>query len=87
MSHLRWQRGARHLLDAGIEVFEITRPDRSDRRLRGKSDTFDAEAAARAVLDGRRISTPKDKSGKVESLRVLRLPERRQCGRGQKRYS
>lgn len=64
---------ARHLLDAGIEVFEITRPDRSDRRLRGKSDTFDAEAAARAVLDGRRISTPKDKSGKVESLRVLRL--------------
>src|SRR4051794_28959777 len=44
----------RHLHDAGIEVFEIDRPDRSDRRLRGKSDTLDAENAARAVLAGRR---------------------------------
>jgi transposase len=42
----------RHLHDAGIEVFEVNRPDRSDRRLRGKSDTLDAENAARAVLAG-----------------------------------
>jgi transposase len=63
----------RHLTEAGVEVFEVARPDRSDRRRRGKSDTFDAEAAARAVLEGRRISTPKDKSGKIEALRVLRL--------------
>jgi len=63
----------RHLHDAGIEVFEVDRPDRSDRRLRGKSDTLDAENAARAVLAGRRTTTPKTKDGLVESLRVLRL--------------
>jgi transposase len=63
----------RHLNDAGIEIFEVDRPDRSDRRLRGKSDTLDAENAARAVLAGRRTTTPKTKDGQVESLRVLRL--------------
>ena len=63
----------RFLTDAGIRVFEVDRPDRSDRRRRGKSDSLDAEMAARAVLSGRRLSTPKNKSGKVEALRVLRL--------------
>jgi len=63
----------RHLTDAGIDVLEVDRPDRSDRRRRGKSDTLDAEAAARAALAGRRTSTPKAKDGKVEALRVLRL--------------
>lgn len=63
----------RHLLEAGIDVFEVDRPDRSDRRLRGKSDTLDAENAARAVLAGRRTTTPKTKDGLVEALRVLRL--------------
>ena len=63
----------RHLTDAGIEVPEVDRPDRSDRRRRGKSDTLDAEAAARAALAGRRTSTPKAKDGKAEALRVLRL--------------
>jgi transposase len=63
----------RHLHDAGIEVLEVDRPDRSDRRLRGKSDTLDAENAARAVLAGRRTTTPKTKDGQVEALRVLRL--------------
>jgi transposase len=60
----------RHLTEAGIEVLEVDRPDRSDRRRRGKSDTLDAQAAA---LAGRRTSTPKRKDGLVESLRVLRL--------------
>jgi hypothetical protein len=55
----------RHLHDAGIEVFEVDRPDRSDRRLRSKSDTLDAESAARAVLAGRRTTTPKTKDGLV----------------------
>jgi transposase len=36
----------RHLTEAGIEVLEVDRPDRSDRRRRGKSDTLDAHAAA-----------------------------------------
>jgi transposase len=63
----------RQLVEAGIEVLEVDRPDRSHRRLRGKSDALDAEAAARAVLAGNRTSTPKAKDGAVESLRVLRL--------------
>ena len=54
-------------------MVEVDRPDRTDRRRRGKSDTLDAEQAARAVLAGKRTSTPKAKDGKVESLRVLRL--------------
>lgn len=63
----------RHLTEAGVEVVEVNRPDRSDRRLRGKSDTLDAENAARAALAGQRTHTPKSKAGAVESLRVLRL--------------
>ena len=59
--------------DAGIEVFEVDRPDRSDRRLWGKRDTLEAESAARAVLAGRRTTTPEAKDGQVEPLRVLRL--------------
>lgn len=70
----------RHLQNADIEVLEVTRPDRVDRRSRGKSDTFDAEAAARAALDGRRTSTPKTRSGSVEALRVLRLTRKTAVG-------
>ncbi len=43
---------ARHLADAGVEVVEVSRPNRQTRRRRGKSDTVDAEAAARAALNG-----------------------------------
>ena len=42
----------RFLLDRGINVVEVDRPDRRTRRQRGKSDPIDAEAAARAVLAG-----------------------------------
>jgi transposase len=63
----------RHLTDAGVRVYEVDRPDRSDRRRRGKSDTIDAEMAARAVISGRRLSLPKAKNGTVEAIRVLRL--------------
>jgi transposase len=63
----------RHLTDAGVRVYEVDRPDRSDRRRRGKSDTLDAEMAARAVISGRRLSLPKAKNGTVEAIRVLRL--------------
>src|ERR1044071_3404589 len=51
----------RHLHEAGVTIVEVDRPDRSDRRRRGKSDTLDAENAARAVLAGRRTTTPKTK--------------------------
>lgn len=63
----------RHLQQAGIEILEVARPDRSDRRTRGKDDTIDAENAAHAAFAGRRVVTPKSRSGMVESLRVLRI--------------
>lgn len=62
----------KHLLEAGVEVVEVCRPDRADRRRRGKSDTIDAENAAHAALTGQRTHTPKSMTGTVEALRVLR---------------
>lgn len=44
---------------AGITVVEVNRPNRFDRRLRGKTDVFDAYSAAEAVLSGRATAAPK----------------------------
>jgi hypothetical protein len=49
----------RVLLDQGVTVVEVDRPDRRTRRQRGKSDPIDAEAAARAVLAGVATAAPK----------------------------
>lgn len=63
-----------HLQAHQVPVLEITRPDRSTRRCRGKSDPLDALAAARAAITaGPGTSTPKDHHGPVEALRVLRV--------------
>ncbi|MBB2939543.1 transposase [Amycolatopsis bartoniae] len=69
---------ARSLAGHGITVLEVARPDRRARRVRGKSDPFDAENAARAVLsqDGTRVSTPKDRAGATEALRAVRVARR-----------
>ena len=64
---------ARLLEDEGVEVVEVNRPNRQARRRRGKSDTVDAEAAARAALNGEATVAPKTKGGLVESIRVLRV--------------
>ncbi|MDE9590237.1 IS110 family transposase [Xenorhabdus bovienii] len=56
----------------GIEVLEVTAPDRMERRKRGKSDTIDAECAAHAAFSLIRTVTPKTRDGMVESLRVLK---------------
>jgi transposase len=64
---------ARYLRRAGVRVIEVNRPDRAARRRRGKTDPVDAEAAARAVLDGRATVTPKTADGPVEMLRLLKL--------------
>ena len=63
----------RHLAKAGVTVLEVDRPDRSDRRRKGKDDDLDAINAARAAKTNRRTTTPKSKDGAVESLRVLRV--------------
>jgi transposase len=62
----------RHLLDHGVKVVEVDRPDRRLRRQRGKSDPIDAEAAARAVLAGTATAPAKARHGIVETIRALR---------------
>ena len=64
---------ARYLGEAGVEVLEVNRPNRQARRRRGKSDTVDAEAAARAALNGEATIVPKTHAHIVESIRVLRV--------------
>lgn len=62
----------RHLQAAGVEVLEVTAPDKPDRRRRGKNDDLDAEAAAHAAFAGKRAVTPKTRDGMIEALRVLK---------------
>ena len=58
---------------AGHRVVEVNRVDRRLRRAAGKSDTSDAEAAARAVLAGQATATPKTADGAVEMMRQLKV--------------
>ncbi|MBF6207362.1 IS110 family transposase [Streptomyces gardneri] len=59
----------RALAATGIPVVEVCRPDRAARRCRGKTDTLDAYAAARAALSGHGVSEPKDeRTGAVRAL-------------------
>ncbi|MEX6430966.1 IS110 family transposase [Ferrimicrobium acidiphilum] len=62
----------RYLGAVNIPTLEVTRPDKSLRRAQGKSDDYDAIAAALAALYGQRVQVAKDRSGQVEALRVLR---------------
>ena len=62
----------RFLVDRGVTVIEVERPDRRTRRQHGKSDPIDAEAAARAVLAGTATAPPKTRDGVIEAIRVLR---------------
>jgi transposase len=64
---------ARFLTAEGVKLVEVDRPDRVARRLQGKSDPIDAEAAARAVLSGRATGTPKSRDGMVEAIRAMRV--------------
>lgn len=69
-----WGAGVSRFLRArGLNVIEVNRPNRQTRRRKGKSDTVDAEMAARAVLAGDATATPKAGDGPVEALRQLRL--------------
>ncbi|CAM5664848.1 transposase [Streptomyces olivaceoviridis] len=62
---------SRYLLAQRVQVYEVNRPDRSARRLWGKSDPLDAQAAARAVLSGR--ARAKSGDGPVHSARIYKL--------------
>ncbi|MEE9532849.1 MAG: IS110 family transposase [Acidimicrobiia bacterium] len=66
----------RFLTAAGIEVKEVDRPNRQNRRRVGKSDPTDAISAARAALSGEASVTPKSRNGPVEEIRVLLVARR-----------
>jgi transposase len=66
----------RWLTGRGLIVVEVDRPDRRLRRNKGKSDTIDAESAARKVLSGEATAVPKSQDGNVERIRILRLTRR-----------
>ncbi|MET9354147.1 transposase [Streptomyces sp. NPDC006617] len=51
----------------------MNRPDRTARRLLGKSDPLDAQAAARAVLSGRARARAKSGDGPLHSARIYKL--------------
>jgi transposase len=67
---------ARFLRGADLEVIEVDRPNRAERRRSGKSDPLDAVEAARAALGGRAKSISKSKDGAVEAIRVLVVAKR-----------
>ena len=68
---------ARYLMAAGIEVVEVNRPNRQLRRQRGgKTDSVDAEAAARAAASGQATAVPKSGDGPVECIRMLLMARR-----------
>lgn len=72
-----WGAGiARFLTAEGVEIVEVDRPNRQHRRRHGKSDPADAEAAARAALNGEATGTPKARTGQVEAIRALRVARR-----------
>ena len=65
---------ARFLRRNGRDVVEVSRPPRKgERRLSGKSDSIDAEHAAREVLAGKATSTPKLADGAIEAIRLVKI--------------
>jgi transposase len=64
---------ASYLRRQGARVVEVNRPDRRARRLNGKSDTIDAENAARSVLAGFATAEPKTADGAAEAIRRLKI--------------
>ncbi|MCY1145777.1 IS110 family transposase [Actinoplanes sp. Pm04-4] len=63
----------RLLRDTAVTVVEVDRPSRKTRRSQGKSDPIDAVAAAKTALAGERTGVPKQRDGRVEALRNLRV--------------
>ncbi|MBO3752532.1 IS110 family transposase [Streptosporangiaceae bacterium NEAU-GS5] len=62
---------SRYLAGQRVKIVEVDRPDRRQRRAKGKSDPLDAYAAADAVLSGRARTVPKAGDGITETIRAL----------------
>ena len=63
----------RFLLGQGHNVVEVTRPNRQLRYTQGKSDSLDAEGAARSVLSGQATARPKPQAGSSEMIRHIKI--------------
>ena len=64
---------ARYLAGEGVRVIEVNQPHAHVRHRRGKTDTIDAEAAARKVLSGEATGQVKATGGRIEAIRNLRV--------------
>ena len=64
---------ASHVRRHAIKVVEVSHCDRRKRRNNGKSDTIDAEAAARSVLAGIATAVPKTADGAAEMVRQIKV--------------
>ena len=64
---------SRALLAKGHTVLDVMRPNRQLRYLHGKSDSLDAESAARSVLNGQATASAKAQTGSSEMIRHLKI--------------
>ena len=64
---------SRDLLAKGHKVLDVMRPLRQLRYLHGKSDSLDAESAARSVLNGQATALAKTQTGSSEMIRHLKV--------------
>jgi transposase len=64
---------ASHVRRHAIRVVEVSHCDRRKRRNNGKSDTLDAETAARSVLAGIATAVPKTADGAAEMVRQIKV--------------
>jgi transposase len=67
---------ARDLRRAGVPVLEVDRPNRQERRRKGKTDVVDAIEAARAAQGERQLGWAKTRDGNVEAIRALVVARR-----------
>jgi transposase len=62
---------ARYLRRGGVQVMEVDRPNRQERRRKGKTDVVDAIEAARAAQGERQLGWAKTRDGNVGVPRVM----------------
>lgn len=78
---------ARHLLVSGVDLYEVSRPEKTSRVKHGKSDPVDAYSAAEQVRTGRATGRVKITTGVVEALRMLKVPRDGAVGDRTRAYS
>ena len=67
---------ARYLRRVGVDVVEVDRPNRQERRRKGKTDTVDAIEGARAAQADRQLGQAQTRDGHVEAIRALVVAKR-----------